>query len=246
MSEGGGGREELGSVLRELAVEGEASPSLTGAQIRQRGEARGRRRRVVAAATVTVLLVAGAAVAVPRLLGERQPPAGPAVSAPPSPNPSRVARPDGDGAAVAACSEDDLSFSASNEDGEGDPVRHVLLTVINTGEEQCAVYHYPYVQLGADAQTTAPVIEESDPEEFVSLAPGEQAHAALLVAGGAMDEYEADFITLDLQGREPGSNAGEPIIIEVPGVEALFADDGQCVTYWTTASGLALDFIMSR
>ncbi|MGP3970064.1 DUF4232 domain-containing protein [Streptomyces sp. 6N223] len=153
---------------------------------------------------------------------------------------------DGDGAAVAACSEDDLSFSASNEDGEGDPVRHVLLTVINTGEEQCAVYHYPYVQLGADAQTTAPVIEESDPEEFVSLAPGEQAHAALLVAGGAMDEYEADFITLDLQGREPGSNAGEPVTVEVPGVEALFADDGQCVTYWTTASGLALDFIMSR
>jgi hypothetical protein len=32
----------------------------------------------------------------------------------------------------------------------------------------------------------------------------------------------------------------------VPGVEALFADDGQRVTYWTTASGLALDFIMSR
>jgi hypothetical protein len=29
-------------------------------------------------------------------------------------------------------------------------------------------------------------------------------------------------------------------------VDTLYADDGQLVTYWTTASGFALDFIMSK
>jgi hypothetical protein len=152
----------------------------------------------------------------------------------------------GDGAAVAACSEGGLSFSAASEDGVGEPVRHLLLTVTNTGDEKCVVYRYPYVQLGADAQAPAPVIEESDPEALVALAPGDQAHAAVLVSGGAMDEYEADSISLVLQGRTPGSDAGESVTVDLPGVEVLFADDGQRVTYWTTASGLALDFIMSR
>jgi hypothetical protein len=248
MSEGGGGRDEFGSVLRELAAEGEASPSLTGSQIRQRGEARARRRRVVASAAVAVLVVAGAAVGAPRLLGERQAPAGPVASAPPGPDSSRgpVIGGGGVGSGGGVCSEDGLSFSATSEDGAGEPVRHLLLTVTNTGEEECDVYHYPYVQLGADAQAPAAVIEESAPQALVTLAPGDQAYAAVLVSGGAMDEYEADTVSLILQGRDPGSNASESVNVDLPGVDTLLADDGQLVTYWTTASGLALDFIMSR
>ncbi|MFE7264978.1 hypothetical protein ACFU9B_23355 [Streptomyces sp. NPDC057592] len=79
----------------------------------------------------------------------------------------------------------------------------------------------------------------------VTIAPGEEAYAALLVSGGARDEYEAKSIALGLQGGKSGSGAGKPVDVPMP-VDTLYADDGQLVTYWTTASGYALDFIMSK
>ncbi|MEU1200426.1 DUF4232 domain-containing protein [Streptomyces sp. NPDC005813] len=147
--------------------------------------------------------------------------------------------------AVAACAQDDLSTSTTSQDEDSTTVRHLLLTVTNAGDKRCAVYHYPYVQLGADAQAPVAVIEDSDPEEPTVLAPGDEAHAALLVSGGARDTYEAKTITLDLQGPELGSHAIGPIGFDLPGVDSLTVDDGARVTYWTTASGYALDFIMS-
>jgi hypothetical protein len=151
----------------------------------------------------------------------------------------------GDSATVAACAEDDLSFSATTEDTEGEPVRHLLLTVTNAGDKKCNVYHYPTVRLGADAQAPVAVIKESDPKALATLAPGEEAYAALLVSGGARDTYEANTLIVSLQGRKPGSTASGPIHVDLPGVGSLTADDGARVTYWMTASGLALRFIMS-
>ncbi|MEV8595339.1 hypothetical protein [Streptomyces sp. NPDC052012] len=52
-------------------------------------------------------------------------------------------------------------------------------------------------------------------------------------------------LALTLQGPEPGSTTSKPIDVPLP-VEPLYADDGRLITYWTTASGLALDFIMSK
>jgi len=98
-----------------------------------------------------------------------------------------------------------------------------------------------------NAQAFTPVIKDSnpDPGKPVTIAPGDEAYAALLVAGGAMDEYEAKSITLTLQGSKFGRKASEPVDVPMP-VGTLYADDGQLVTYWTTASGFALDFIMSK
>ncbi|MGW7262354.1 DUF4232 domain-containing protein [Streptomyces sp. NPDC054842] len=148
-------------------------------------------------------------------------------------------------AAVATCSPKVLAVSASKEPADDEDARHLLLTVQNAGHEKCNLYRYPLVRLG-DGRTTAPVIEESDPDpgKPLTLAPGEEAYAALLV-NGPMDEYEAKSITLTLQGRRPGAGAGGPIDVPMP-VATLYANDGQRVTYWTTAPGYALDFIMSR
>ncbi|MFF9869724.1 DUF4232 domain-containing protein [Streptomyces sp. NPDC013953] len=152
----------------------------------------------------------------------------------------------GDSATVAACAADDLSFSATNEDEEGsEHVRHLLLTVTNAGDRKCNLYHHPNVRLGTDAQAPVAVINESDPKALATLAPGEEAYAALLVSGGARDTYEANTIIVSLQGRKPGSTASGPIRVDLPGVDSLTADDGARVTYWMTASGLALRFIMS-
>ena len=151
----------------------------------------------------------------------------------------------GDKGTIAACAEDTLAVSAEKEPADAKGARHLLITVQNTGDKKCSVHHYPYVKLG-DAQGPAPVIEDSrDPETTVTtLAPGDEAHAALLV-NGPMDEYEAKSITLTLQGAENGSNASKPIDVPMP-VDTLYANDFQRVTYWSTASGYVLDFIMSK
>jgi hypothetical protein len=146
---------------------------------------------------------------------------------------------------IAACSQKVLGVSAVTEPADSKDARHLLLTVQNAGDKKCDLYRYPLVRLG-DGRTTAPVIKESDatPGVPVTLAPGKEAYAALLV-NGPMDEYEAKSITLSLQGREPGSGAGKPIDVPMP-VDTLYANDFQRVTYWTTAPGFALDFIMSK
>ncbi|MFD7986020.1 DUF4232 domain-containing protein [Kitasatospora indigofera] len=150
----------------------------------------------------------------------------------------------GDGTTV-ACAKGDLSLAATNEDDKGRPVRHLLLTLTNVGSRKCTVYNYPYVQMGADAQAPVAVIEDSDPKALATLAPGEKAYAALLVSGGHRDTYEAGYVSLGLQGPRPGSHVGESIRAELPGIDTLTVDDGGRVTYWMTASGLALRFIMS-
>ncbi|MFI9206081.1 DUF4232 domain-containing protein [Streptomyces sp. NPDC053048] len=149
--------------------------------------------------------------------------------------------------AIAACAKNALAVSAVRQPEDGQVVRHLLITAQNLGDKKCNLYRHPHIRLGADAQSTAPVIEDSDPGSGapVTIAPGEEAHAALLVSGGARDVYEAKRITLSLQGRQLGSDASEPIDVPMP-VDTLYADDGQLVTYWTTASGFALDFIMSK
>lgn len=146
-----------------------------------------------------------------------------------------------DGASVGACAEGDLTFSVTNKDEEGEAVRHLLLTVTNTGNNRCSVYRYPYLKF-ADARSPIAVIKDSE-DVPATLAPGAKAYAALLASGGRMDTYDTHTIPLSLQGPEPGSEMSEPITIDLPGLVPF--DDGARVTYWTSASGLALRFIMS-
>ncbi|MFF2364974.1 DUF4232 domain-containing protein [Streptomyces sp. NPDC058122] len=142
---------------------------------------------------------------------------------------------------IAACSQTELGVSAVTERD----ARHLVLTVQNASDKKCNLYGYPLVRLG-DGRTTAPVIKDSDPDpgKPVTLDPGREGYAALLVSG-PMDEYEAKSITLTLQGSKAGSTVGGPIDVPMP-VKTLYANDYQRVTYWTTASGYALDFIMSK
>ncbi|WP_339129953.1 DUF4232 domain-containing protein [Streptomyces sp. f51] len=147
------------------------------------------------------------------------------------------------GSTVAACTQKELGVSAVKERDN----RHLVLTVHNASDKKCDLYGYPVVTLGADAQFTTPVIKDSDgtPGVPVTLDPGREAYAALLVGSGNTGGYEAKSITLSLQGGKPGSSVGKPIDVPMP-VSTLHADNGQLVTYWTTASGFALRFIMSK
>ncbi|WP_331738545.1 DUF4232 domain-containing protein [Streptomyces sp. NBC_01276] len=135
----------------------------------------------------------------------------------------------------------DLAFSATNEDENGKPVRHLLLTVTNTGSKKCSLYAYPYLKFPY-ARAPIAVIEDSK-DAPATLAPGEKAYAALLASGGHMDTYDTNTLPLSLQGPHPGSKPSEPVNVGLPGQVPF--DDGARVTYWITASGLALRFIMS-
>ncbi|MFJ4422459.1 DUF4232 domain-containing protein [Streptomyces bobili] len=152
----------------------------------------------------------------------------------------------GSGGTVPACAAEDLSFGTTLQDGKGEVPKHLLITVTNAGDKKCNVYHYPHIFLGdyADARYPMDVYEDSDPKSGpVSLAPGDEAYAAMLASSVPMDQYETNAITLLLHGRNLGGDGSEPIGVDLPRVVAF--DDGARVTYWTTASGYALDFIMS-
>ncbi|GAA0318278.1 hypothetical protein GCM10010302_66680 [Streptomyces polychromogenes] len=147
-------------------------------------------------------------------------------------------------ASVAGCAVADLGFSVTSEDGKGEPVRHLLLTVTNTGKRKCGLYGYPYLKFPY-ARAPIAVIEDSQDAPAV-LAPGEKAYAALLAHGGRMDTYDTDSLPVGLQGPGPGGKPGEPgepVNVTLPGQVAF--DDEARVTYWITAPGLALRFIMS-
>ncbi|WP_330261202.1 DUF4232 domain-containing protein [Streptomyces sp. NBC_00539] len=144
-------------------------------------------------------------------------------------------------AAIVACAVTDLAFSATNEDEKGKPVRHLLLTVTNTGNKKCNLYAYPYLKFPY-ARAPIAVIEDSK-DAPATLAPGEKAYAALLASGGHMDTYDTNTIPLGLRGPNPGSKPSEPVNVSLPGQVSF--DDGARVTYWIPASGLALRFIMS-
>ncbi|MEV6397273.1 hypothetical protein AB0M39_21285 [Streptomyces sp. NPDC051907] len=81
---------ELKSAIRELAASGETPPAVSGAQVRRRAEARGRRRRVVGAGVATVVVLSGVVFGLPRVLGSqdegRLPAAPPTTGVEPAPS----------------------------------------------------------------------------------------------------------------------------------------------------------------
>ncbi|NBM15604.1 DUF4232 domain-containing protein [Streptomyces sp. GC420] len=142
------------------------------------------------------------------------------------------------------CTLQDLSVSATNYDGKGEPVRHILLVATNTGDKKCDVQNAPEVMLG-DAQGPAPVLEGDVPDEPVTLAPGEKAYAGLLATGGHMDTYEVEFMTLTLGSPGGEAEAEEPVELSMPAA-SFPADDGQRVTNWAGTEGLAMRPVTQR
>ncbi|MGW2671807.1 DUF4232 domain-containing protein [Streptomyces sp. NPDC001272] len=76
----------------------------------------------------------------------------------------------GGGAAVAACAVSDLAFSATDEDEKGKPVRHLLLTVTNTGDKKCNLYAYPCLRFPYARAPTAVIKDSKD--THATPAPG--------------------------------------------------------------------------
>lgn len=112
------------------------------------------------------------------------------------------------------------------------PVNHLLLTVTNTGSSTCHLYGYPAVNFG-DAQSVPPVIEESQPQAVVTLAPGEAGYASVNLSstdGSGQGGRTAKSLAVFLQDRdgEFASASARPTLPDA----GVYVDDSLKVTYW--------------
>lgn len=113
------------------------------------------------------------------------------------------------------------------------PVNHMLLTVTNTGSRTCHLYGYPAVRFG-QAQSVPPVIEESQPQAVVTLAPGESGYASVSLSatdGSASNGYTAKSLTVYFQGRSGVGSVGKGATPSLP-AKGVYVDDSLKVTYW--------------
>ncbi|EDY57702.2 MULTISPECIES: DUF4232 domain-containing protein [Streptomyces] len=113
------------------------------------------------------------------------------------------------------------------------PVNHMLLTVTNTGSKSCYLYGYPVVRFG-EAQAVPPVIEASQPQAVVTLAPGESGYASVNLAatdGSGANGYTAKTLTVYFQGRSGNGSVGKGAHPSLP-TQGTYVDDALKVTYW--------------
>ncbi|MFG3104960.1 DUF4232 domain-containing protein [Streptomyces sp. NPDC048182] len=113
------------------------------------------------------------------------------------------------------------------------PVNHLLLTVTNTGGNPCYLYYYPAVRFG-EAQSVPPVIEDSQPQAVVTLAPGESGYASVNLSAadgsGGKGHWEKS-LAVYFQGRTASQNPTSAAHPALP-AKGVWIDDSVAVTYW--------------
>ena len=114
------------------------------------------------------------------------------------------------------------------------PLNHLLLTVKNTGKQECALYYYPQVRFGTDAQSVPPAIEDSRPQAVVMLSPDESAYAGVLLssADAQTKGYVEKSLEVGFMGRhqQPTGRIGRPSLPS----KGVYIDESLRVTYWQT------------
>lgn len=120
------------------------------------------------------------------------------------------------------------------------PLNHLLLTVTNTGTKACDLYGYPALQF-TDAQAVPPVIDESQPQAVVTLAPGKSGYAGVTLSsadGSGEGGHTAKTLRIYFQNRDlefPGT--GTKVALPAKGVHI---DSTLRVTYWQSDASTAL------
>ncbi|MGW3290353.1 DUF4232 domain-containing protein [Streptomyces sp. NPDC001002] len=118
------------------------------------------------------------------------------------------------------------------------PLNHLLLTVTNTGSKNCDLVYYPAVQF-QDAQSVPPVIEDSQPQAVVTLAPGESGYASVLLSaadGSGSNGYTAK--SLAVYFNTDATAAAHPSLPS----KGVYLDDSIKVTYWQANMADALNW----
>ncbi|WP_369223923.1 DUF4232 domain-containing protein [Streptomyces sp. R39] len=123
------------------------------------------------------------------------------------------------------------------------PVNHMLLTVTNTGSRTCYLYTYPAVRFG-EAQAVPPVIEDSQPQAVVTLAPGESGYASVSLSatdGSGTNGQTVNSLTVYFHGRSGNESVGTGAHPSLP-AKGVYVDDSLKVTYWQQSMNDALNW----
>lgn len=116
----------------------------------------------------------------------------------------------------------------------------LLLTVTNTGSEPCRLRTHPVLRLEDGHGRLVGVFENSRPEREVTLAPGKEAYAGLLLR---QSNKEVSTLVRNMalapHGQRPTDNTGEGVLLELP-KGGVYVDDKARVTYWNSSSEAAV------
>ncbi|MGB9999358.1 DUF4232 domain-containing protein [Streptomyces pseudogriseolus] len=123
------------------------------------------------------------------------------------------------------------------------PVNHMLITVENTGSQNCDLTYYPVLRFD-EMQWVPQPIEDSKPQAVVTLAPGESAYAGVLLSaadGSGSGGATGKKLTVGFQGRTPNSDGGPAAIPSLP-AKGVYYDSSLTVTYWQSSMDDALAY----
>ncbi|NEA61027.1 DUF4232 domain-containing protein [Streptomyces sp. SID12488] len=116
----------------------------------------------------------------------------------------------------------------------------LLLTVTNTSTEPCKLRTYPVLRLEDGDGRLVAVFENSKPQTEVTLAPGKEAYAGLLLRQSNDDVSTlVKNLALAPHGQSPDTNTGEGALLELP-KGGVRVDDKARVTYWNSSSEAAV------
>ncbi|MFI5572126.1 DUF4232 domain-containing protein [Streptomyces sp. NPDC051740] len=123
------------------------------------------------------------------------------------------------------------------------PVNHMLITVKNSGSQNCNLTYYPVLRFD-EMQWVPQPVEASKPQAVVTLAPGETAYAGVLLSaadGSGDGGTTAHKLTVAFQGNTPDSDGGPSAVPALP-ADGVYYDSSMAVTYWQQSMDDALTY----
>ncbi|MFB6820446.1 DUF4232 domain-containing protein [Streptomyces virginiae] len=121
------------------------------------------------------------------------------------------------------------------------PLNHMLITVKNIGSKTCDLTYHPVLRFD-EMQWVPAARPETRPQAVVSLAPGEEGYAGVLLSaadGSGEGGTTAHRLTIAFQGRTPLSDGGASATPDLPAAGVAY-DSSLTVTYWQRGSADAL------
>lgn len=116
----------------------------------------------------------------------------------------------------------------------------LLLTVTNTSDKPCKLRTHPVLRLEDGNGRLVGVFSNSKPPSEVTLAPGKEAYAGLLLRQSSKDVSDlVKNMALAPHGQRPDNNTGEGVLLQMP-KGGVYVDDKARVTYWNSSSEAAV------
>ncbi|MEU6174824.1 DUF4232 domain-containing protein [Streptantibioticus parmotrematis] len=111
------------------------------------------------------------------------------------------------------------------------PINHVVLQATNTSSRACELYGYPDLKFSEHQQAVTAVMDGSQPQAVVTLAPGASGYASVMTEGE--DTYPTERVSvIGVYLQDRSGAAGGRLDAKVPGAPLYVEEEGAAVSYW--------------